>query len=356
MRLPALTIRGPYKVALQLNASWLVTVAAVFGLLGLLVYPRQLPDLDARWTWIIAAIVTLLYLMSLLLHEVGHVIAARWFDIPIHGIQLHLFGGVSHFGGIPRRPREELALALSGPLVSLLLGWLFATLAMVLYFQRPPLGGAGAMVSTHLALYNLAALALNLIPIYPLDGGRALRGLLWGLTGNFGLSVKIVLAVGAALLVAVAGVGLLLPMSDFIFNVAAVMLALFIGRIMLRGYRQSRELAGRRVSELLDEGVRTRAAGGVAGVPAVANIPEDDEYVIECDGDGHAVCVRHWGKGEEGVWGLGTEELIQGDEPAIEAVRRMRSGDRLWLVVVGSKGNCLGLVSGDKLERRLAGE
>lgn len=345
MRLPALTIRGPYKVALQLNASWLVTVAAVFGLLGLLVYPRQLPDLDARWTWTIAAIATLLYLMSLLLHEVGHVIAARWFDIPIHGIQLHLFGGVSHFGGIPRRPREELALALSGPLVSLLLGWLFATLAMVLYFQRPPLGGVASLVSAHLALYNIAALALNLIPIYPLDGGRALRGLLWGLTGNFGLSVNIVLAVGAALLVAVAGVGLLLPMSDFIFNVAAVMLALFIGRIMLRGDRQSRELAGRRVSELLDEGVRTCAAG-------VCGVPEDGEYVIECDGDGHAVFVRHCGNG----WGLGAEELIQRDEPAIEAVRRMRSGDRSWLVVVGPKGHCQGLVSGEKLERRLAGE
>lgn len=120
------------------------------------------------------ALLAVLLFTSVLLHELGHAFVALRFGLPIGGIDLHLFGGTAKMTEAPRSPREELLVAIAGPVVSLLLG-VGAGAALLL---APTTLKAWAPVLSYLTFANLMLFAFNLLPALPMDGGRVLRALL----------------------------------------------------------------------------------------------------------------------------------------------------------------------------------
>jgi Zn-dependent protease/CBS domain-containing protein len=132
--------------------------------------------------WLMGLIAALSFFICIVLHELGHAVVARSRGMPIRGITLFLFGGVAELGDEPTSAGTEFLMAIAGPLVSLVLAAIFVGLGVAGYHSgwSPPL----VLVLGYLGVVNGTVLLFNLVPAFPLDGGRVLRSILWAVTGR----------------------------------------------------------------------------------------------------------------------------------------------------------------------------
>ena len=172
-------------VEVRINWSWLVIFALIVWTLADGVFPSTNPGLSGNTHLAMAIVAALLFVVSILLHELGHAWEARREGLEVDGITLWLFGGVSQFkGGFPSAG-AEFRIAIAGPLVSLVLGVVFVLIAIA------GLPSAVDGVAAWLGYINLALLVFNLIPALPLDGGRVLRAALWQSKGDLGWATRV---------------------------------------------------------------------------------------------------------------------------------------------------------------------
>ena len=181
-----------FGIAFTLDYSWFV----VF-ILGTWSLARQyLPGAHPGWSlstyWMFGAITSALFFASVLAHELAHLLVARAYGTPANDITLFFFGGTPHSGQEPRLPHEEVLIALAGPGVSLAL----ATLFYELWRLGLGIGGPIHALAGWLAWLNLMVFLVNLIPAFPLDGGRIFRAVLWDGTGDMRRATTIALGVG----------------------------------------------------------------------------------------------------------------------------------------------------------------
>ncbi|HEY7295528.1 MAG TPA: site-2 protease family protein [Dehalococcoidia bacterium] len=193
-----------FGIPIQINLSWFLALALSTGLLGSRVYPNVLPDAPAAEHWSLALATALTFFLSIVLHELGHALVARAFDIPVRSITLFLLGGVAQIGQEVKRPAAEFLIAVAGPAVSLALSALFLGLMLL---SNGPHSPAGVMFTTLFAL-NLSVGIFNLAPGFPMDGGRVFRALLWGVSGSYRWATRIAAWTGRVLAVALILLGL----------------------------------------------------------------------------------------------------------------------------------------------------
>ena len=156
-----------FGIQFRLHFSWFIIFILVTVLL---VYPDY-----SQWLyWVIAIITSLLFFSSVVAHELAHSLVGRANGIPIDSITLFIFGGVARMTKEATRPDAELKMAAAGPVCSLLIGGFFGLVFLVM---RNMLGTAAVMIYW-LAVMNVILVAFNLIPGFPLDGGRVFRALL----------------------------------------------------------------------------------------------------------------------------------------------------------------------------------
>jgi Zn-dependent protease/CBS domain-containing protein len=164
-------------IPINIDASWLVILALLTWTLSSLF--RQVVEGLPEWTyWVMALVSALAFFGCILLHELGHSVAAKAMGIPIRGITLFMFGGVAELEEEPRSAIGEFIMAIAGPAVSAVLFviFLFVSMLQMPVELRFPL--------MYLAWINLAVLVFNMIPAFPLDGGRVLRSILWAVMDN----------------------------------------------------------------------------------------------------------------------------------------------------------------------------
>ena len=174
-----LRIARIFGVPVYVHFSWVVIFALITWSLATGYFPAQHPDLPAASHWVKGLVASLLFFVSILLHELAHAVVALHHGIAIRSITLFIFGGVAQMENEPRDGWTEFKIAAIGPLVSLALSALFYLAAAF-----PALGDGGRAVARYLAFINLALALFNLVPAFPLDGGRLLRGLLWKTSGR----------------------------------------------------------------------------------------------------------------------------------------------------------------------------
>ena len=165
-------------VPVLLAPSWWLGALLITALYAPLV-TRLLPQSGQTTALLLAASLAALLGVSVLLHELGHCLAARRLGLPVRRVRLFLLGGISELTRRPARPRDEGLVAAAGPAVSLLL----AAAAGAVWLLLEP-GTALWLVVVELAVANAAVAVFNLLPGLPLDGGRLLRALVWSLTGQ----------------------------------------------------------------------------------------------------------------------------------------------------------------------------
>jgi Zn-dependent protease len=176
-------------IPVSVDASWLLILALLtlsfatdFPRLLEKFFPGTAEDQAGFAYWIMGLITAVLFFVCILLHELGHAVVARSRGMPIRGITLFLFGGVAELEEEPPSAATEFLMAIAGPVVTIILTVAFGVLAVVGYHGGWP--HLMVLVLGFLAAINGTVLVFNLIPAFPLDGGRVLRSILWGATGS----------------------------------------------------------------------------------------------------------------------------------------------------------------------------
>ena len=176
----SLKIGTIWGIPVGLHLSWFLIFILLTWSLASSYFPGEYPQLDGSMHFVLAIITSLLFFGSVLAHELGHSIIALRNKIPVKGITLFIFGGVAQISQEPRSPGAEFRIAIAGPLVSLGLAVIFGGLWLL--DQAIPFLAAPSL---YLARINLMLALFNMIPGFPLDGGRVLRAVVWSLTRNF---------------------------------------------------------------------------------------------------------------------------------------------------------------------------
>jgi Zn-dependent protease len=165
------------SVEVRLHWSLAFVFLLIVWTLATQVLPDVVPDQVPTAYWLVSAVAAVLFYSSLLAHEMGHAIVARRLGVEVEGITLWVFGGVARLKGDVATPAAEVRIAIAGPVVSLVLALLFGAITLVLDVTAGPAIIEGACA--WLAASNAMLLLFNLIPAFPLDGGRLLRAWLW---------------------------------------------------------------------------------------------------------------------------------------------------------------------------------
>ncbi len=170
-----------FGIPISLDLSWLI-ILALFTWTLTAEFSHTLPNYAPWVYWGMGLVTALGFFVCVLLHELGHAVVARSTGMPIRGITLFLFGGVAELGDEPRTAGGEFVMAIAGPVVS-------AFLAGICYLLAQTGADAGwppllNLCLSYLAWVNIAVLGFNLIPAFPLDGGRVFRSIVWAISGN----------------------------------------------------------------------------------------------------------------------------------------------------------------------------
>ena len=164
-------------IPIGLDYSWFLIFALLTWTLATSFYPAEFGNWPLAQYWVVGAATAILLFVSVLLHELGHSVVAIRYKIPVRSITLFIFGGVAQIGAEPPSAIAEFWIAIAGPVVSFALAILFSVLQPVVSALSPLLA-----IAKYLAYINGSLALFNLIPGFPLDGGRVFRAVVWGIT------------------------------------------------------------------------------------------------------------------------------------------------------------------------------
>ncbi len=346
-------------IDIAIHPSWLVIAFLVTYSLAEFQLPAELPGWTSVAYWLVGFGTALLFFASVLAHELAHAVVARRSGLKVDGITLFIFGGATSIDSDSRTPREEALIAVAGPAMSILIGVVLIGLNLVVV--QPQLDA----LLGWLGFINLLLGIFNLIPGFPMDGGRVLRAILWKLRGDRLSATRNAALVGRGLAYLLIGLGVFLAFRPGgLFS--GLWLAL-IGWFLSNAAEATMSQAG--VERSL-RGVRVRDAMEV-NPPAVSPNEHVDDLVQErlLRGEDRSFLVRHEDGGLAGIVTLGDVRrlprdawpgvrvtdimtrygelaTIGPDAPMAEALRLLQERDIGQLPVVDDDGrNPVGMVT-----------
>ncbi len=246
-----------FGIDILVHWSWL----AIFVLLVWWLAQGFFKDEYGDWTvgqrWAAAVVAALTFFGSILLHELAHSLVAKREGLPVRSITLFIFGGVSALGGEPQTPGQEFRVAIVGPLVSFVLAVVFGLVMVVAYLSdvgdSPP-----AAVALYLALVNLAVGVFNMLPGYPLDGGRVLRAGLWARGRNLLTATRGASKTGTFIAFGLIAIGVVSILAgNFIGGAWFIVIGWFLRNVSEASYQQMlfrSTLEGTKVADLVNRG------------------------------------------------------------------------------------------------------
>jgi len=221
----------------KLNLTWLLLALLITWTLAAGFFPADYPELAPATYWWMGLAGAAGILFSIVFHELTHSLVARRYGLPIKGITLFIFGGVAEMETEPSRPKVEFLMAVAGPLASLLLAGVFdqaERIAEALSWSVAVVG-----VLHYLALLNLVLAIFNLVPAFPLDGGRMLRAALWHWTGNLRRATLIASRIGSGFAIALMVLGALaFIQGNFVAGMWWVLIGAFLRSAANSSYQQ----------------------------------------------------------------------------------------------------------------------
>lgn len=344
-----------FGFSVKVDASWVVIAFLVSWSLAVSVFPAMYPDWLTSVYWVMGISGALGLFASIVVHEIAHSLVARRFGLPMKGITLFIFGGVAEMTEEPPSPKAEFWMAVAGPAVSVAVAAVCYQAAAI--GKLVGLGEAAVAVVAYLGLINLVLAIFNMMPAFPLDGGRALRAALWAWKENIRWATRISSTVGAGFGALLVVLGLL---SLFLGNLVGGLWWILIGVFVRQGahgsYRQlllRRELEGEPVRRFMkpDPVVVSR---GISVERLVEDyiyrhhfkfypVVDDDERLLGCvtTRDVKQLPRDEWVRQTVGafVTPCSDENTVTPDDDAMRALSKMNS----------SKASRLMVVEGDRL-------
>ncbi|HEU4707617.1 MAG TPA: site-2 protease family protein [Solirubrobacterales bacterium] len=238
-------------IPIGVQPLWLVIVALITVSLGAAYYPDKAPGIAPAAAYALGLLSALLLFGSILLHELGHAVVARRHGVEIEEIDLWLLGGVARMGGYPRQALDELRFAIAGPAVTLAIAAVFGAIAFALPGSAP--AWIEALVA-YQAMVNAVILVFNLLPAFPLDGGRVTRALLWWRRGDVISATETAAAIGRGLGYGMIGLGIFSFAAGGFGGLWLALVGLFVvaaGKAEENGLRVRVALSGRSAGHLM---------------------------------------------------------------------------------------------------------
>jgi Zn-dependent protease len=260
-------------IDIAIDYSWLLIFLLITLSLGARFAQTQ-PGWAGAERWGAAVLASLLFFGSIVLHELGHSLVALRLGVRVRSITLFIFGGLASLESEPKRPRDEVMIAIAGPLVSVALGLAFLGAAQALA-ETPGPGRVVPVAFSWLGTINLVLAGFNAVPGFPLDGGRVLRGILWALTGSFERATRMAAASGTlfAYALMILGVAAALAGGQLVGGLWLV----FIGWFLMSAARAT---VGQVVVERILERVRAGEAMEPVGDACFSGRETIDEVVV----------------------------------------------------------------------------
>ena len=324
MALPNWRVGRVLGIPIHVHASWFAVFFFVSWSLATGYLPETLPGLSAPRYWGMGGFAALLLFVSVLLHELGHSYVALRYKIPIKQITLFIFGGMAHMGKEPPSPRAEFLIAMAGPLVSLILGagCLGGAMAVDSFSARSGLQGI-VVLGSLLGMVNVQLGLFNLIPGFPLDGGRVLRAGLWAWNKDFNraTSQAALVGIGFGVALGLIGAGLMVGAWSGVLGHSIATNGgwlIFIGAFLFSAALASRRQAALQTSFASVTVRQVMVHRVVTLLPDMSVQDAVDQYFVAHGFGGFPVC-------EEGqVLGVVTVQDVQALPTAIWPRRRVR--------------------------------
>lgn len=346
-----------FRVSIDL--SWIIIAVLVTWSLAGSVFPRYLEGLETATYWYMGAVGALGLFASVIMHELFHSLVARRYGMPMKGITLFLFGGVAEMEGEPPSAKSEFFMSVAGPATSIVVGLVFLGvywLANTGGWSKPVKG-----IVFYLGAINLVLAAFNMVPAFPLDGGRVLRSALWHYKGSLRWATRVASRVGSGFGIFLIILGVIyLIRGAFLGGLWWALIGLFIRNASQMSYRRvlvRRALEGETVSRFMRKDPVT--------VPPDISIDDlVQNYVYEhhfkmypvVEGGDLAGCIttREVKSVPRGRWEdtkvrdvareCSPENSVAPDTDAIKALSLMRKSERTRLMVTEGK-RLVGLIS-----------
>ncbi|CAA9545381.1 MAG: hypothetical protein AVDCRST_MAG19-418 [uncultured Thermomicrobiales bacterium] len=275
-----------WGIPIGLHWSLLVVFALLTSSLSARYSPEQYPDLSPGASLLLAVVTSVLFFVSILLHELGHTWVALRNNIPVEGITLFALGGVARIGEQAKTAGAEFRIAAGGPVVSLVLAAAFAVIWFlvrgVTFLAAPCLWLAGT---------NLALLLFNLLPGYPLDGGRLLRAAVWHFTGSERKGLRVAAIGGQLVAFGLMGLGAFWILSgDFVSGLWLIFVGWFLQNTAVAeqaGSTLQAQLSGTTVAQAMVMEIEPRVPSRLKLRQLVDDValPSGQRYFLVIDGD-----------------------------------------------------------------------
>ena len=358
-----------FGFTVRIDATWFILLLLITSSLAMGLFPSRYPGLTMGTYWMMGMVGALGLFVSILIHEIAHSLVAKRFGLEMKGITLFLLGGMAEMPREPSRAKVEFWMAIAGPLTSLALAAAFYGIYRGgLSLDWPPFWNG---IFGYLAIVNVVLAVFNLVPAFPLDGGRVLRSILWQVTRDFGRATRIAAATGSAFGIVLLVFGTMrVIVGDVVGGIWWMLIGIFIRSAALASVQQlaiSRFLAHEKVADLMNP----RPVTVPMDIP-VRRLVEDylyryDHHVFPVlEGDRLAGCVglarvknlssEAWDarRVADVMERCPAEDTIAAEVPAEEALRRMQDTGRKRLLVVDSQGSLRGIVTASDLLHHLA--
>ncbi len=226
-------------IEIKVSFSWFVIFGLVTVLLATAYFPQAYPNLSRNEYLILGIVTSFLFFASVLLHELSHSVIAKLNHINIRSITLFIFGGVAHMDEDPSTPAAEFLMALAGPFASIALSVVFAGAYLLAGTLKLGVLVTGPLL--YLSVINIYLAIFNLIPGYPLDGGRVLRAILWAITKNVRRATRIasLMGQGFAMLLIFSGLYMIFIERAFWVNgLWFIFIGIFLQQVAAAGYEE----------------------------------------------------------------------------------------------------------------------
>ncbi|MCE1247710.1 MAG: site-2 protease family protein [Firmicutes bacterium] len=222
-------------IPVKIDMSWFIILVFVTWNLAMDYFPNQFEGETYLFYWAIGALTSLFLFSSILLHEAGHSVAARFFGINIKDITLFIFGGVAIMEEDPGNPGQELIIAAAGPFMSLILALFYRALSTIVLSNY----GFNIISSMfdYIVIVNIGIIVFNLMPGLPLDGGRILRAILWKINGNIRKSTSIASTTGKIIGFILMAIGFI----EIILHILSGFWLILIGIFLIQAAKMSYE-------------------------------------------------------------------------------------------------------------------
>ena len=240
-----------FGISIRIDYTWFVIFVLVASSLSSLYFPGVYADWSPPTYWFMGIVTALIFFASVLAHELAHSLVSKARGVPVQSITLFIFGGVARISDEPKTPASEFWMALAGPATSIGIGMVFGVLYLATGRGKTPVAALAAWLS----YINLFVAALNLIPGFPLDGGRILRSAIWKITGNLRKATRIASILGRAVAYMFILLGIWRAVSGNLFGgIWIAFIGWFLENAASSSYRQValREmLQGMKVSDVM---------------------------------------------------------------------------------------------------------